>query len=607
MNQRLQTKLSFFTFSASLLFIQTATAATAVSAPQLYSLSFLTTELVGGASTTGKIVLAAPGINNVIVNLSSTQYSLQVPATVVIPAGALSVNFPVTSSSVSYRLVATVRAALNGSSLGTSIWLNPGTVTATPTPTPRPVSTSTPTPTPVSTPAPTPVSTPAPTPVSTPAPTPTPSGATACTLHVSTSGSDANVGSFSLPLRTVQAAINRVTAGSTICLMQGRYAGALINNKFGQESAWITLTSYPGQRATIDAYADRYATSPFPIELYGSRYFEIRDLDITDSSPLLDSTRFEDYSKNRAGGIALSNAYDGTVPSYIRIQNCRIYHVSGSGVGTGYDAHHVEFLDNIVENAGLNHLGYGIYFGGSDHVIRGNVMRNNLAYGMHIYSEKFGTTTQFGRTLGMPPTRILVENNLIYGNGLIPYGLGWPGYEGYGPRGDGILLFGSTSDGGARDNVIRGNIIFGNGGTGIFTDSRSGSIDNNTIYNNGSGGVSLHQMPSGVPGMLVRNNILYKNCSRCTPGYGEHDPGSGHTFLNNLFGTASPSFVGGSVFRNNLYFTDPKFVNEGGDFHLQSTSPAINAGTALATPVSDQDGTPRPQGGAFDIGAFEYK
>ena len=52
---------------------------------------------------------------------------------------------------------------------------------------------------------------------------------------------------------------------------------------------------------------------------------------------------------------------------------------------------------------------------------------------------------------------------------------------------------------------------------------------------------------------------------------------------------------------------NPGFVNRAaGDFHLQSSSPAVDAAVpATANPDHDLDGNLRPQGGAADIGAFE--
>jgi hypothetical protein len=50
----------------------------------------------------------------------------------------------------------------------------------------------------------------------------------------------------------------------------------------------------------------------------------------------------------------------------------------------------------------------------------------------------------------------------------------------------------------------------------------------------------------------------------------------------------------------------PAFVVEAGDFHLESGSLAIDAGDGDSAPPLDIAGTPRPQGTAPDIGAYEY-
>jgi len=53
---------------------------------------------------------------------------------------------------------------------------------------------------------------------------------------------------------------------------------------------------------------------------------------------------------------------------------------------------------------------------------------------------------------------------------------------------------------------------------------------------------------------------------------------------------------------------DPKFFANGSDFHLQASSPAIDAGisTVSATVITDYDGLLCPQGSGYDIGALEY-
>jgi hypothetical protein len=54
---------------------------------------------------------------------------------------------------------------------------------------------------------------------------------------------------------------------------------------------------------------------------------------------------------------------------------------------------------------------------------------------------------------------------------------------------------------------------------------------------------------------------------------------------------------------------DPRFFDlDAGDYHLTPSSPARDAGVTIdgwSQPI-DRDGIPRPQGSAWDIGAYEF-
>ncbi len=69
-------------------------------------------------------------------------------------------------------------------------------------------------------------------------------------------------------------------------------------------------------------------------------------------------------------------------------------------------------------------------------------------------------------------------------------------------------------------------------------------------------------------------------------------------FFNNGFSTPSGT---GNITGN------PLFVDaSAADYHLQPGSPCIDAGTSYKAPDTDYDGTSRPQGSGYDIGAYEY-
>ena len=96
------------------------------------------------------------------------------------------------------------------------------------------------------------------------------------------------------------------------------------------------------------------------------------------------------------------------------------------------------------------------------------------------------------------------------------------------------------------------------------------TVANNTIVNNARNGI-LVAFPSAY-GLIIRNNIAYGSKSK------------------------DYSLSGGKVsaLTNNLFNTDPKFVNiNTGDFHLTANSPAVNAGTSTDAPSYDMDGMAR--------------
>jgi hypothetical protein len=148
-------------------------------------------------------------------------------------------------------------------------------------------------------------------------------------------------------------------------------------------------------------------------------------------------------------------------------------------------------------------------------------------------------------------------------------------------------------------------------------------IANNTVFNNGSrnmgGGIVIGtgDSPGGVvlDNTKVVNNIVYNNPSASILEYcysGQNCIGSHNIIANNtVYGNGSKISLKVGNSSNNFTF-DPLFVNYQangtGDYHLKTTSPAIDKGqSVIGIPTTDLDNKPRVLGQSIDLGAYEIK
>jgi hypothetical protein len=145
------------------------------------------------------------------------------------------------------------------------------------------------------------------------------------------------------------------------------------------------------------------------------------------------------------------------------------------------------------------------------------------------------------------------------------------------------LVVGPTALFQVVNNTIAGNTNSGAPtGAGLQVGSYTGSSNllyllNNVIYQNGDADDLDAQFNSNTPG-FARHNIIGRR-------------------------NAFPS----AMVTSNNSMADPK-LQTNNNFRLSANSPAINAGYGLAPlglPTKDLDSTPRPQGGAIDVGAYE--
>jgi hypothetical protein len=130
-------------------------------------------------------------------------------------------------------------------------------------------------------------------------------------------------------------------------------------------------------------------------------------------------------------------------------------------------------------------------------------------------------------------------------------------------------IFGHTGNILWANNVCDGSLVG-------YAEASTGTHRNNIHYNGGWMPYTASLSGSIAGSIVSDHNLLYE---------------SGRTY---------------SGFAGDVLNKNPLFVNAASmDYHLQSTSPAKDAGVDVGVAM-DRDGNVRPQGTGYDIGAYEY-
>ncbi len=143
---------------------------------------------------------------------------------------------------------------------------------------------------------------------------------------------------------------------------------------------------------------------------------------------------------------------------------------------------------------------------------------------------------------------------------------------------------------------------------------------NNTFYLNAGGdlqsdsGADIYFYPCNET-FDVTNNIFFAQPNGA-PSYtnffvlngGDGTGGAQGTITgtkNDLFSNGNSVAIPSTLLTVNTT-TDPVFVANGTDFHIQTSSPAKNGGSTLAETTPDMDGCTRPQNSTYARGVFEF-
>ncbi len=383
-------------------------------------------------------------------------------------------------------------------------------------------------------------------------------------------GDDANPGTLASPWATLQHAADTVQPGDSVLVRAGSYAGAHFTTS-GTAAQPIVVRAFAGEQPEVTA---DNAVTPDGLNLEGASHMVIEG--------------FRVDGRTRAGIRAV-------LCEHVTVRDNRTDANGRWGIFTGFCD------DLLIEH---NHTTgsideHGIYVSNSGDrpVIRDNLIHGNFAAGIHMN----GDVSQGGDGV---ISNALIENNVIYDNGL--------------GGASGINMDG------VQDSLVRNNLIYDSHASGISVyridggePSTGNRVLNNTVLVAGDGRWALN-VQDGSSDNFARNNVLLSAHSfrgsisisaDSLPGFS-----SDHNVLEDTFTTDGGDTVldlaawqalghdGSSIIATpEELFADPA----ADDYHLQPGSPAIDAGATLADVPTDLEGTPRPVGPAFDIGAFE--
>jgi hypothetical protein len=167
------------------------------------------------------------------------------------------------------------------------------------------------------------------------------------------------------------------------------------------------------------------------------------------------------------------------------------------------------------------------------------------------------------------------------------------------------IYYCSGASGIIADNVIAANYDYGLQLYCGATYPIGAIITENTIVHNGTVGSGGSGMVLQGSNVQVWNNIVAFNVDFGIRGWAG---GSGTITSNDVYGNGGGAFydLTDTYSVASTILTDPRFVdNAAGNYHLQSSSPAVGIAAAPYAYSTDRDDIDRPQGSAPDLGSYE--
>lgn len=418
--------------------------------------------------------------------------------------------------------------------------------------------------------------------------------------YVSKTGNDHNPGTDIKPFKTIQKAADVAVAGDIVYVKQGRYNEKVVIKNSGNPGMYITFTSYPGNKVTIDGTGLSMSSWQGLIHIYGKSYVNISGFQIINSPQ---------------AGIRVDKSH------HIKIEKNYIYNIELSPIKVGWGYSNNIIIDrNIVDRPYKNKWGASYLAGWQEAISISNVdivevknnrvLRNGKGECIDLkdgtkHGKVFKNIVERCSAAGIYIDAYAAPDQYdisVYQNIVRDLSTG--------------IMIGAEKGGTLRNVRIYNNIIYNNEKPGIIISSYSlagyqpkiySVFITNNIIDKSNIGIAIQTRKGNnirVSDVIIRNNIVSNN------KIGQISVGLSYPYIQNLIIDHNLVFGVKGTYENdgnNVVYKDPQYVSvKSFDFRPKSNSPSIDKGSSNNVPKIDFQDINRPQGIKYDIGAYEY-
>jgi hypothetical protein len=387
----------------------------------------------------------------------------------------------------------------------------------------------------------------------------------------STACDDSFPGTVTQPWCTIGHAAALMLPGDTVIVRPGRYHESVVP-KTGTAGAYITYQGEPG------AVLDGTGTSAQAFDIRNVAYLNISGFEVTN------------YKNPRPAGDSVN--IHGT--SHHIILTNMLVHDNWNGIIMQDSANQIAIGSSEVFNSR-----YGVGFENTVHdiVVDGVSSHNNseLYIGpVSSYQNGDGFSDDAGTY------NLTIRNSVAYGNQDAGFDIKAVNFscancKSYNNAKYGFRLWGN----GGPFTIING-LAYGNGWFPLMLQNLGPTTSFYNCTFVGSPGDQGYMIDQSAANLVMRNTVF--------AGFSKRMSNGTLTGVDDDYDLYfSPAGTLGYTPGPHSLKVDPLFVNpSNGDYHLQAQSLAIDSGTSLPQVTTDLDGNSRPQGVAYDMGAYEY-